>query len=129
VTASDVDISLQGEFSFPGGAKGRLECSMLAGPKMTNTLSIQGSTGSIKVINPLVPHFGYRLTVRSDAHNDGAEQDVKVKGQSTYQHQLDAVIDLLQGKGRQITGGEDCVNNMIAIDSLYRAAGVSPFSQ
>lgn len=129
VTESDVDISLQGEFTFPSGAKGRIECSMAPGSKMKNALSIQGSKGSIKLINPLAPHFGYRLTVRSDLHHGGEEQDVKVEGQSTYQHQLDAVVDLIHGQGSQITGGEDCVNNMIAIDSLYSAAGVSPFSQ
>ena len=128
VTKQDVDISLQGEFTFPGGAKGRIECSMAPGSKMKNALSIQGTKGSIKVINPLAPHFGYRLSVKSDVHHGGEEQDIKVEGQSTYQHQLDAVIGLLQGKGRQITGGEDCVSNMIAIDALYSAAGVSPFN-
>ena len=57
------------------------------------------------------------------------KQDIRVTGKSTYHHQLDAVVELLSGQGTQITGGQDCVNNMRAIDSLYRAAGVSEFQQ
>jgi len=123
-TDSGVDVSLQGEFCFAEGVTGRVACSMAPDQKMVNSLKIEGTEGSMDVINPLVPQHGYKLTVQ----NKSGIEDIRVEGRSTYQHQLDAVIDLLQGKGTQITGGEDCINNMSAIESLYRAAGVPGFS-
>jgi predicted dehydrogenase len=131
VTDSDVDISLSGEMVFPNGAVGRIACSMAPGLKMENVLRIQGTDGSLEVINPLVPHFGYKMTLRQRPQHEDQQgdlkQDIRVTGKSTYHHQLDAVVELLSGQGTQITGGQDCVNNMRAIDSLYRAAGVSEF--
>ena len=133
VTEADVDISLSGEMIFPSGAVGRIACSMAPGLKMENVLRIQGTDGSLEVINPLVPHFGYQMTLRERAQNEDQQgefkQDIRVTGKSTYHHQLDAVVELLSGQGTQITGGQDCVNNMRAIDSLYRAAGVSEFQR
>ena len=133
VTESDVDVSLSGEMVFPCGATGRIACSMAAGIKMENALRIEGATGSLEVINPLVPHFGYKITLREGASSENRvaarEQDIKVTGHSTYYHQLDAVVELLAGTGDQITGGQDCVNNMRAIDALYRAANVSEFKR
>ena len=127
VTESDVDVSLTGELLFPCGAKGRVSCSMAPGLKLENQLRITGTEGKLEITNPLVPHFGYRITLREFSLDD--EQDIKVSGKTTYHHQLDAVVDLLAGKGSQITGGQDCVNNMMVIDSLYRAAGVSAFQR
>ena len=129
VTETDVDISLSGELLFPSGTKGQVSCSMAAGSEMKAELKIQGSAGSLRVVNPLAPHHGYKITLKSDNQFEGEAQDIKVVGRSTYHHQLDAVIELINGQGLQITGGQDCVNNMVVIDALYRAAGVSAFKR
>ena len=47
-------------------------------------------------------------------------------GETTFHHQLRHVLDVIAGRARPITGGEDALNNMRAIDAIYRAAGLKP---
>ena len=35
-------------------------------------------------------------------------------------------MDVIAGKVPPVTGGEDALNNMRAIDAIYRAAGLRP---
>jgi predicted dehydrogenase len=47
-------------------------------------------------------------------------------GETSYHFQLRHVLDLIHGRAQPLTGGDDAVNNMRAIDSIYRAAGLRP---
>ena len=49
----------------------------------------------------------------------------KVDGQTTYDHQLAHMIDVMNGKAPPLTGGADAVANMALIDAVYAAAGVN----
>ena len=91
-------------------------------PSLDAILVVQGDEGRISVTNPLSPHTGHELQVRSAA----GETSEVVDGQSTYTHQLEHVAALIVGDARAITGGEDAILNMRLIDSIYRAAGMRP---
>ncbi|MEH6411619.1 MAG: hypothetical protein V7741_13915, partial [Hyphomonas sp.] len=56
----------------------------------------------------------------------GTSRTVTAPGQTTYDHQLAHVVDVLAGRTYALTGGRDAVGNMAAIDAIYRAAGLSP---
>ena len=47
-------------------------------------------------------------------------------GETTYDHQLAHVMDVLAGRAKPLTGGADAVANMRVIDAIYRAAGLEP---
>lgn len=119
-----VDVAMRATLEFPGGIPARVICSMAADlePELDAGLAVQGDQGRITVTNPLSPHTGHQLQVRSTA---GDTSDV-VDGQSTYFHQLEHVADLIAGDVRPITGGEDAIANMRLIDAIYRAAAMLP---
>ena len=47
-------------------------------------------------------------------------------GETTFHYQLRHVMEVIAGRAQPLTGGEDAVNNMRAIDAIYRAAGLRP---
>ena len=47
-------------------------------------------------------------------------------GDTTFHYQLRHVLDVIEGRARPLTGGDDAVNNMAALDAVYRAAGLRP---
>ena len=47
-------------------------------------------------------------------------------GDTTFHYQLRHVIEVIEGRAQPLTGGDDAVNNMRAIDAIYRAAGLRP---
>jgi hypothetical protein len=40
--------------------------------------------------------------------------------------QLRHVIEVIEGRAAPLTGGDDAIGNMRAIDAIYRAAGLRP---
>jgi predicted dehydrogenase len=47
-------------------------------------------------------------------------------GDTTFHYQLQHVIDVIEGRAEPLTGGDDAIGNMRAIDAIYRAAGLKP---
>lgn len=115
-----VDLSVAADLMFPNGMSGRIETSMAMDVPVTATLKIIGETGEIMVINPLAPHRGHKVTVR----RGNEEWEETVDGQTTYDHQLDAMIKILNGKIGPLTGGRDAVANMHLIDEIYGLSGL-----
>ena len=74
------------------------------------------------MINPLSPHTGHEIIL--DAGGETTSETID--GNSTYWHQLEAVVDVIPGRAEAMTGGADAVGNMRAIDAIYRAAGMRP---
>ena len=83
----------------------------------------RGDKGVLEFDNPVSPHAGATLSIESDAPS--APQIVS-GGETTFHFQLRHVLDVIDGRARPLTGGEDAVNNMRAIDAIYRAAGLRP---
>ena len=118
-----VDVSMQASLDFDG-LPAEIACSMATDlpPDLDDELTVEGDLGRITVINPLAPHAFNELIL---ATADGESSEV-VEGKTTYWHQLQHVRDVIDGNARQITGGDDAVANMRAIDAIYRAAGMMP---
>ena len=47
-------------------------------------------------------------------------------GDTTFHYQLRHVIEVIEGRAQPLTGGDDAIGNMRAIDAIYRAAGLKP---
>ncbi len=116
-----IDLSMDAELSFDG-VPARISCDMSPGVAIRAEIEVIGQKGRLHVNNPIHPYLGHKLTVQVE----GAERFEEVEGQSTFDHQLQAVIDGIRSGEALPTGGSDAVANMEAIDAIYTAAGLSP---
>jgi predicted dehydrogenase len=119
---SGIDVSMTADLGFPGDVRGRVQCSMAGNMEFRAFLRVNGSKGELLVRNPLVPHLGHALQVRTRED----QRDEQVDGQTTYDHQLEAFATAVLNGARQPTGGRDAIANMRVIDAIYRAAGLHP---
>ena len=119
--APGVDVELDAELRWAEGTVGRIFTSMQPAERSA-WVRVVGARGSMLVENPLAPHLGHRITVRDQ---DGESFEV-VDGDTTYAHQLAAVIDGLATGDALPTEGDDGVANMVVIDACYRACGLEP---
>lgn len=120
---SGVDEVMTAEFRFPTGVSGRMHCSMSKEGGFGVSLDVEGSRGALHVTNLIAPGLGYELKW----HNADGEFDEKVEADgSTFDYQMaEFVAGALDGKSLP-TGGQDAIDNMRAIDAVYRAAGLPP---
>ena len=117
-----VDATMSAEMTFPGGATGYLETSMVQPEDEPDDirLEIVGDSGSMTVINPLSPQSGNRVIVRTES----GETDVEFDAGDTYTHMVRAFCDHVVHGTDFPTKGSDSINNMAAIDAIYSAAGL-----
>lgn len=112
-----VDSAMAAQLSFPGEIEGLIASSMIE-PEPSAWLKLEGEHGSLEIINFLAPQMGCRFTTTID----GQTQVHPTSGLSTYAAQMRHVHDVLVGGVRPLTGGDDAVCNMLAIDAIYAAA-------
>jgi len=86
-------------------------------------LRVEGDKGVLELDNPVSPHAGATLSIESDA---ASLPQIVSGGDTTFQYQLRHVLEVIAGRAQPLTGGEDAINNMRALDSIYRAAGLRP---
>ena len=117
-----VDTTMRAALDF-GGIPGEISTSMAADiPKLNANIVVEGELGRMTVVNPLSPHNGHEIILEAD----GKTESTTVDGNATYWHQLEHVVEVLEGRAEPITGGEDAVANMQVIDAIYEAAGMQP---
>jgi predicted dehydrogenase len=122
--APGVDIELEAELAFTSGPTATLKCSMQPQDGgLFRRLRVQGERGVLEFDNPVSPHAGATLSVESAAPS---VPQIVSGGDTTFHYQMRHVIEVIEGRAQPLTGGEDAVNNMRAIDSIYRAAGLKP---
>ncbi|HEY2179532.1 MAG TPA: Gfo/Idh/MocA family oxidoreductase [Caulobacteraceae bacterium] len=115
-----VDASMRAELEFPGGVKGVIACSMTAATPAAR-LEVVGWAGRLTIHNFLAPQIGCRFVTEI-----GGESRVHATdGPTTYAAQLAHLREVLAGETASLTGGEDAIANMAAIDAIYAAAGRS----
>ena len=117
-----VDITTSAELAFPGGETASIHTSMAPDTPFDAWIRVEGSDGLLEITNPIHPHRGHSITTTIK----GNAKTFTADGQSTYDHQLAHVMDVLAERAAPLTGGKDAVGNMAAIDAIYRAAGLSP---
>jgi predicted dehydrogenase len=115
-----VDRAMTAELRFPGGATGRVHCSMWSSSLLQLSAKVVGDRGEVRVLNPVTPQLFHRLSVRSPSGN----RVERFARRASYAYQLDAfAAAVLRGEPVK-TPPEDAVQNMAVIDAIYRAAGL-----
>ncbi len=122
-----VDRATSAQLRFPAlgagsGPTGAITCSMWSHRLAAIWLRAEGSEGTLKVRNPLMPHLLGRITV---AAGGTTRRERKWPG-TTYSYQLSAFAAAVREGAPFPTGVDDAVANMAVIDAIYRAAGVEP---
>ena len=117
-----IDVTMTAELRFPEDLHCKVHCSMAADVGFQAFLQVTGTKGELRADNPIVPHFGHKLSVTID----GTEKAEQIDGRTTYDHQLEAFVAAVLDGEEQPTGGQDAIANMRAIDAIYRAAGMEP---
>jgi len=119
-----VDLDVEAELAFTSGPTARLRCSMQPDDgALLRRLRVEGDAGLLELDNPVSPHSGSTLSI--EAPNAPLPQIVS-GGDTTFLFQLRHVREVIEGRAAPLTGGDDAIGNMRAIDSIYRAAGLKP---
>ncbi len=115
-----VDRAMTAELRFPSGHTGSVQCSMWSSALIRISARVVGSSGEVRVLNPVAPQAYHRLTVRAG----GGRRVEKFPRRASYAYQLDAFAGaVLRGEAVK-TSPEDAVENMAVIDAIYQAAGL-----
>jgi predicted dehydrogenase len=119
-----VDIDIDAELAFTSGPTATLKCSMQPQDGLLSRyLRVHGDAGMLELDNPVSPHSGSTLSIESA---NASMPEIVSGGDTTFHFQLRHVIDVIEGRAQPLTGGDDAVGNMRAIDAIYRAAGMKP---
>jgi predicted dehydrogenase len=113
------DLSMNAELGFAGGVSAVVRASMAEGVPLRSTLTLTGERGELFVDNIVFPSAGH--SIRLDV--GGVPRVSTVAGRTTYDHQLEAVLDALRTGTPLPTEGADPVATMAVIDAIYAAAG------
>jgi predicted dehydrogenase len=116
---SGADVVMDADLSLAGGAAAVIHASMAEGVPLRSTLSIDAERGMLLVENIVFPSAGH--SIRTEI--DGVPRVRTVAGLTTYDHQLDAVLDALRTGTPLPTEGADSIANMAVIDAIYTVAG------
>jgi predicted dehydrogenase len=119
-----VDLDVDAELAFTSGPTATLHCSMQPEDgKLFRRLRVHGDDGVLELENPVTPHSGATLSIEG-AH--AAVPQIVSGGETTFHFQLRHVLEVIEGRAQPLTGGDDAIGNMRAIDAIYRAAGLRP---
>jgi predicted dehydrogenase len=116
--AHGVDAATRAELRFPGGLPAVLECAMTQ-PRPLVEVIVRGERGRLHIMNFVAPQIGCRFMVKIG----GVLRDEPVDGPTTYEAQLDHVVEVMNGRTAALTGGQDAVANMALLDAIRAAAG------
>ena len=119
-----VDLDIDAELAFTNGPTATLACSMQSEDGgLSRYLRVHGDSGMLELDNPVSPHSGSTLSIESAS---ATMPEIVSGGDTTFHYQLQHVIDVIEGRAEPLTGGDDAIGNMRAIDAIYRAAGLKP---
>jgi predicted dehydrogenase len=119
-----VDLEIAAELAFTSGPTATLKCSMQPHDGVLfRRLRVQGDKGLLEFDNPVSPHAGATLSIETDAPS---VPQIVSGGETTFHFQLRHVLEVIEGRAQPLTGGDDAIGNMRAIDAIYRAAGMRP---
>jgi predicted dehydrogenase len=115
-----IDRAMTAELRFAAGHTGQVRCSMWSARLLEISARVVGDRGELKLLNPVLPQFVNRLSIRSP---EGRRVE-RFPRRASYAYQLDAfAAAVLRGEPVKTTP-EDAVENMTVIDGIYRAAGL-----
>jgi len=118
----NIDIAMDVDLELPGGVTAKMTCAMKKDSPLRATFMACGERGELNVTNPIAPHRGHQLTIKSTS----GEKTETVSGDTTFTHQLRAFVKAVRGEAKFPTDGAEGIVNMRIIDDVYRAAGLPP---
>lgn len=122
LTASGVDASMEIAVNFNNGVNASISCSMIASGAFSTGMTISGSEGHIEFSNPSSPHNGGALRL---VRKSGEIKNHTVSKISTFQYQLESMINALENNTTILTEGATLVRQQSLIDDVYAAAGLT----
>jgi predicted dehydrogenase len=122
ISEGRVDRALSGRLQFDAGPTAMVSCSLLSRRVLALHLRAVGDRGDLRARNLLMPKLFGSMRVRA-----GGRQRVETPPRTeTYDCQLEAFVAAVTEGTPFPTDVDDAVGNMVMIDDLYRAAGMSP---
>ncbi len=118
----EVDRAMAADLRYDNGATGLARASLWSRTLLKLSVRVVGERGELKVGNFVLPHLPHRLVVRVD----GRTTRERVRGETSYTHQLRAFACAVRGEDTNLTPPSDSVATMRLIDAVYRGAGLSP---
>jgi predicted dehydrogenase len=118
----NIDIAMEVALELAGGVTAKMSCAMKKDSPLRASFVARGDRGELRVTNPIAPHRGHQLIVKTGA----GEKTEMVPGDTTFTHQLRAFIKAVRGEAKFPTDGSEGIVNMRVIDDVYRAAGLPP---
>jgi len=118
----NIDIAMEVDLELAGGVTAKMTCAMKKDSPLRASFMARGDRGELRVTNPIGPHRGHQLIVKTGA----GEKTETVPGDTTFTHQLRAFIKAVRGEAKFPTDGTEGIINMRVIDDVYRAAGLPP---
>ncbi|MFD6269285.1 Gfo/Idh/MocA family protein [Nocardia asteroides] len=115
-----IDRAMSAELRFPSGHTGRVRCSMWSADVLRISATVVGDRGRMRLLNPVLPHAGHLLVVRSTA----GTRLRRFPRRPSYDYQLDAFADAVLRGAPVPTTPDDAVTTMAVIDDIYRSAGL-----
>jgi predicted dehydrogenase len=115
-----VDRYMQATLRFPNGVTGSVTSSILSSSILAMSVRVQGDAGEVGVLNPILPQFWHRLSLRTP---EGRSTE-RVPGDATYTYQLRAFARAIQSGAPVPTGPDDAISNMRVIDAIYTKVGL-----
>ena len=115
-----IDRWMRATMRLPSGAGVRLFVGMRCRNLLSVSMKIQGSQGTIQILNFIKPEVYHRLKV---TNRTGVRRE-RVPGGSTYRTQLQAFAEAVRTGMPPVTNVRDSVDNARVIDAVYLAAGL-----
>ncbi|XUY29893.1 Gfo/Idh/MocA family protein (plasmid) [Agrobacterium sp. rho-8.1] len=119
LTSLGVDESMVARLRF-----GSIDAELIADiarPPFEARIKVVGERGSVQIDNPVLPHKGHSIRETID----GILQEFTLAGGTTYDYQLNAFLEAVETGMAPLTGEIDAINNMKALEEIYRVAGLS----
>jgi predicted dehydrogenase len=117
----EIDVEIDAELAFAGGASGRVIATN-TGDAFDIVTVITGERGTATVHNAFLTEFGCWI----DFEAGGRRWSEDLGNTPTYQFQLAHFADVVCGRTSELTTVEDAVANLAVVDMIYRGAGLHP---
>jgi len=115
-----IDRAMVASLATATGVIGSVTCSLWSWRLLAASATVVGTTGRLRIINPLQPQVFHRLQVRS-----AAGRRAETFGRSaTYTHQLTAFRDACVDGKPFPTTADDAVATMEVLDQMYEGSGL-----
>src|SRR6185503_2340462 len=118
-TSGGVDRWMEARLRFPDGRTARLTCSLLSTSLLRASARVEGSAGTIGVLNFVAPQYFHRARVV----NAIGTRTERVAGAPSYDCQLRAFVGAVRDGIKVPTDPADAIGNMRVIEAIYAAAG------